>query len=218
MGQLCAQLPAPHPRGGRREAKLRPQHSPCTPLLSLQARLGSSPGDKATPRVQGRTPWPCLSLVAVSLLSLASRPTLVHPEVSVTPQLLGSSLSYPPAPLNPFHPLGAQPAPRECRGPGRVGSDTGVAVGWGQHRHPQQQWASRHLPGPLAHAWGSVLSLAPPALLLAPHIQGVAALCHQFLYIVHGLGLAHVAKLGDDLVEGVLHVPGHVPGIAANTE
>lgn len=63
MGQFCAQSWAN--RAGRREAKpqSQPKHSLSTALLSLQARVGSSPGDKATPHIQGRTPWQCPSLL-----------------------------------------------------------------------------------------------------------------------------------------------------------
>lgn len=58
-----------------------------------------------------------------------------------------------------------------------------------------------------------LLSLAPPSSLLAPYIQRVPALSHQFLYIVHGLRLIHVPILSHNLIESVLHVPGHVAGI-----
>lgn len=121
------------------------------------------------------------------------------------------SPSYPTAPINPIHPR-ARSLPWGCHGPGGVGSDTRVAGCWGHH-HPQQQRASRHFPPPVGPGWGPVPSAAP---LLAPDIQGIPALCHQFLYIVHGLGLAHVPKLGHDLVEGVLHIPGHVASIAGS--
>lgn len=53
---------------------------------------------------------------------------------------------------------------------------------------------------------------------LAPHVQGVAALGHQLLDIVHGLGVLHGPELSHDVVEGVLHVPGHVPCIPGQEE
>lgn len=210
--------------GGRQS--LNPSPSTASPLLCCPCRPGWAPAPGIRQHLIFReglpgSVHPSCPRAAVSLMSLASGKRWchgVHPEVPVTLQLLDSSLSYPPASLNPFHLLGPQPARGAAEAPGRVGSDTGVAVGWGQQHHPQQQWVSRQFPAPLAHSWRPVLSPAPPAPLLAPHIQGVAALCHQFLYIVHSLGLAHVPKLGDDLVEGVLHVPGHVPGVAANGE
>lgn len=122
---LCpepAASPTPYSRanrGGRKEAKpqAQPEHSPRTPLLSLQARVGSSP----TPvfREGARS-------------SLAVCPSLL-PHSGCVPDVPGlkanagatgrtlrcwwhpdSSRSYPPAPLNLFHPLAPQPAPRGC--------------------------------------------------------------------------------------------------------
>ncbi|KAG8122803.1 hypothetical protein E2320_018252 [Naja naja] len=71
-------------------------------------------------------------------------------------------------------------------------------------------------PCPALHQPPAVTPLFCSKCPLTPNIQGVAALGHQFLDIVHSLLLVHLAIFSYNLVKGILHIPGHVARITGS--
>lgn len=65
-------------------------------------------------------------------------------------------------------------------------------------------------PCPALHQPPAVTPLFCSKCPLTPDIQGVAALGHQFLDIVHSLLLVHLAIFSYNLVKDILHIPSHV--------
>uniref|UniRef100_A0A2D4KUZ7 Uncharacterized protein n=1 Tax=Micrurus paraensis TaxID=1970185 RepID=A0A2D4KUZ7_9SAUR len=73
-------------------------------------------------------------------------------------------------------------------------------------------------PCPALHQSPAVTPLFCSKCPLTPNIQGVAALGHQFLDIVHSLLLVHLAIFSYNLIKGILHIPGHVARITTHID
>lgn len=121
-------------RAGRREAKAQsqPEHSPSSPLGWAPA-----PGIRQQLMFREGLPGsvhPSCPTVAVSLMSLVPWGAPRGAGGTAAP---GQQPELPPLPLSTLSTPWVHSLPRgAAEAPGRVGSDTGVAVGWGQHRHP----------------------------------------------------------------------------------
>lgn len=95
----------------------------------------------------------------------------------------------------------------------------------GMHWAKKANCVHRHR-GPCRRRLGSSLHQAPgnPSSALdhhpplTPDILGVAPLRHQLLHIIHSLLVTHFPVLCHNLVEGVLHIPGHVACITGRRE